>query len=363
MKDSELRRVIRDFALMNKEARHSINDLNHSGQTAVQYALSARFFLTADALIELGAKARTESPGGRDLLYQALNSDQPDLFEELLRHETFDFEGAVQDRPHVIHHILSSISDRKTASERPTMQRAGNVFPSWEAWKYRNEPYDTLYPNPELIEMAMDENSLWIKALANYLNKIKPQNSSFYLETARYAFSLNLPEPAYRPLLLHTDWMKRIEEDEKQALFAGAVSTFFKTAELVFNRGGMTHLTVENQQELLIKWRRERNDGRIWNRAIYIGGCVGVACAVKVGGVLIDQEPPSLLLTLMASGFVGSVTALLAIPAVGRPLSICYDAFKGSRLSKLYPLAPKRRGSSRPRDTFKIGRERPTTNP
>ena len=113
--------------------------------------------------------------------------------------------------------------------------------------------------------------------------------------------------------------------------------------------------------ESFIKWRRERTDRRTWKRAVYIGGCVGAACAVGVDGALIDQEP-SLFIVPLASGFVRGFTALVATLAVGLTLSKCYDAFKDSRLSKLYPLAPEGRGSSRARDTFKIERKRPTTN-
>ena len=278
MTDSDLRRVIKAFALNHKEkTRHSINDLNHLGQTAFQLALSSRLFDTAETLIELGAEVRPKSPAAMGLLSHALNLGRPTLFVELLRYEAFDFEGAVQDRTPVIQRILFQIS------------------------KWEDSHRTNLWTNEILVA---------------YLNKLKPQKPSFYLSATLYAFSLNLLKPA-KTLIVHTDWMKHLKEDQKQLLFATALSTSLKTAELIFSRGGMTHLTVENQQMLLNKWRQER-EKRIMRRGLYIGACFGASCMMGTGSFL-----------------MGVLAALLAFP-----FSTCYDSFINSRLSELYPLAP-----------------------
>ena len=183
------------------------------------------------------------------------------------------------------------------------------------------------------------------EAFYAYLDKL-PQDPSSYLEASHRALTLNLPEAAER-LILQTDWLKRLEEDQKQDLFAAAVSKDFETAELVFDRGGMTHLTIGNQQRLINKWREEKAlKMPAWKSGMAV--CVGLPCAGLAG------VAPALLFEMPwgADILFGFLSATLTMGAFASELSgdvlgACYEAFKDSRLEKKYRLVPDGKGSPR----------------
>ena len=174
------------------------------------------------------------------------------------------------------------------------------------------------------------------EAFYAYLDKL-PQDPSSYLEASHRALTLNLSEAAKR-LILHTDWLLRLEEDQKQDLFAAAVSKDFETAELVFDRGGMTHLTIGNQQRLINKWRKEKAlKMQAWGGELAV--CVGLPCAGLAGfAPAIFFEIPWFFDIVFGafSAFLtmGAFTSEFSTNAIGA----CYEAFRDSRLKEKYRL-------------------------
>ena len=187
------------------------------------------------------------------------------------------------------------------------------------------------------------------EGFAAYLDRLKPQDPSAYLEAVKQALSLNLPVAAER-LILHKDWLSRLEKDQKQELFAVAVLESFEVAELVFEKGGMTHLTIGNQHRLISKWNSEQSS-KMTKLVKDIDNCAGLAC-MGAGGVapaiLFDWPLWGDILSGVVAGAVsGGLSVAFATQLFGYPLAACYKAFRDFRLERKYRLVLEKKVSPR----------------